>query len=105
MRVAKRGPLDGWNTQPSLCSWLVRAVAVFGFVLAAPPPTWGQPTLPDPLVGTCSWHDSFGQEGEMGDEDEVIEQAAAEREPPREEAQAELQDTILPAVAAGEFAP
>ena len=52
MRVTARGLLNGGNTPPSLCSWLVRAVAVFGFVLAAPPPTWGQPTLPAPLVGT-----------------------------------------------------
>ena len=52
MRVTARGLLNSWNTQPSLCSWLVRAVAVFGFVLAVPPTSLGQPTLPDPLVGT-----------------------------------------------------
>ena len=52
MRVTARGLLNGGNTPLSLCSWLVRAVAVFGFVLAAPPTSWGQPTLPAPLVGT-----------------------------------------------------
>ena len=52
MRIAMKGLLKGWNKQHTPSSWLAIGVAVVGIVLAVPPNTWGQPTLPDPLVGT-----------------------------------------------------
>ena len=50
MGIATRGLLEGWEKQHAL--WLAIGAAVGVLVFAAPLNTWGQLTLPDPLVGT-----------------------------------------------------